>query len=299
MQSAFQAIAAACLRQLVANQPVMLDGDSEGLHQMRVAVRRLRAAISLFSDMLPDPQTNALKAELKWIMGELGPARELDVFLKRVVKPVADRKGPGIAVLSRELRQRRESAFARAHAAVENPRFRALVFDTAAWIEAGDWMRYRDDLARIFRARPIAPAAAEQLHRRWKVILKSGKQLGTLDPRRRHKLRIQAKKLRYAAEFFAGAFPRKKSARRRQDFVAALEKLQDALGDLNDIAVHEELSKRLLDASANPGKRRGGRVKKAFAAGRMSGREEARIAAVLKEAQQAYAAFTEAKSFWS
>src|SRR5262245_26603537 len=55
MQSAFQTIAAACMHQLVANQPVMLDGDSEGLHQMRVAVRRLRAAISLFSDMLPDP----------------------------------------------------------------------------------------------------------------------------------------------------------------------------------------------------------------------------------------------------
>jgi inorganic triphosphatase YgiF len=299
MQSAFQTIAAACMHQLVANQPVMLDGDSEGLHQMRVAVRRLRAAISLFSDMLPDPQTNALKAELKWIMGELGPARELDIFLKRVVKPVADHKGPGIAVLSRELRQRRKDAFARAHAAVESPRFHTLVFDTAAWIEAGDWTRYPNDLASVFRARPIALAAAEQLRRRWKAILKRGKHLDGLDPQRRHKLRIQSKKLRYASEFFAGAFPRKKSARRRQDFVAALEKLQDALGELNDIAVHEELSKRLLEASAAQGKRRSGRAKKAFAAGRLSGREEARIAAVLKEAEQAHAAFAEAKPFWS
>ena len=299
MQSAFQTIAQACLHQLVANQSVMLDGDSEGLHQMRVALRRLRAAISLFSDMLPDPQSNALKAELKWIMGELGPARELDIFLKRVVKPVADRKGPGIAVLSRELRKRREGVFARAQAAVESARFRALVFDTAAWIEAGDWTRNPDDLSGRLRARPIAPAAAEQLRRRWKAILKRGKRLEALDPQRRHKLRIQAKKLRYASEFFAGAFPRKKSARRRQNFVATLEKLQDALGDLNDIAVHEELSKGLLEGFAADSKERGGRAKKAFAAGRLSGREEARIAAVLKEAEQAYAVFAKAHPFWT
>ena len=300
MQSAFQAIAQACLHQLVANQSVMLDGDPEGLHQMRVALRRLRAAISLFSDMLPDPQSNALKAELKWIMGELGPARELDIFLKRVVKPVADRKGPGIAVLARELRKRREDAFARAQTAVESARLRALVFDTATWIEAGDWTRNPDDLASRFRARPIAPAAAEQLRRRWEAVLKRGKRLGALDPQRRHKLRIQAKKLRYASEFFAGAFPRKKSARRRRNFVATLEQLQDALGDLNDIAVHEELSKRLLEGSATDGRRRGGRAgEKAFAAGRLSGREEARIAAVLNDAERAYAAFAEAKPFWT
>lgn len=114
MQSALQAIAGACLHQLVANQPVMLDGDPESLHQMRVALRRSRAALSLFSAVLTDAQTDALKAELKWIMGELGPARELEVFLKRVVKPVADRKGPGIAVLARELGRRREDAFSRA-----------------------------------------------------------------------------------------------------------------------------------------------------------------------------------------
>src|SRR5262249_21496252 len=88
VQSAFQIIAWACMRQLIANQAIMLSGDPDGLHQMRVALRRLRAAISLFSNMLTDPQTEAAKSELKWIAGELGPARELDVFSKRVVKPV-------------------------------------------------------------------------------------------------------------------------------------------------------------------------------------------------------------------
>jgi triphosphatase len=82
-QAAFQTIARACLHQLVAHEPAMQSGDSEALHQMRVALRRMRAAISLFSDMLVGPQTEALKAGFKWISGELAPARELDVFIKR------------------------------------------------------------------------------------------------------------------------------------------------------------------------------------------------------------------------
>jgi triphosphatase len=68
-QAAFQTIARACLRQLVANAPVTLRGDPEGLHQMRVALRHLRAAISLFADMLLGPQTEEMKAQFKWITG--------------------------------------------------------------------------------------------------------------------------------------------------------------------------------------------------------------------------------------
>ena len=86
--------------------------------------------------------------------------------------------------------------------------------------------------------------------------------------------------------------------RRRKDFVVGLEKLQDALGDLNDIAVHEGLSEQIVDAQDASGKQREGRAKKAFAAGRLSGREEARIASVLKDAQLAYHAFATAKPFW-
>jgi triphosphatase len=300
-QVAFQTIGRACLRQLVANQRAMLRGDPEGLHQMRVALRRLRAAISLFADMLFDPQTEEMKSQFKWISQELGPARELDVFIQRVVRPVTDGKpnGPGAAVLAKDLQQRREEAFARATAAIESKRFRDLVLATAAWIEAGDRMRSPDDLPRLLREQPIVGAAPDELRRRWKKILKAGAQLDQLDPQRRHKMRIQAKKLRYASEFFGGAFPGKKAVRRRKGFVAELEKLQDALGDLNDIAVHEGLSERIVDAQDASDKQRGGRAKKAFAAGRLSGREEARVASVLKDAERAYRAFAKAKPFWS
>src|SRR5258708_6250751 len=85
-QAAFQAIARACLHQLCANIGPLHAGDAEGLHQARVSLRRLRAAISLFSDMLHNKQTDAIKRELKWLTGEFGPAREADVFVERVVK---------------------------------------------------------------------------------------------------------------------------------------------------------------------------------------------------------------------
>jgi inorganic triphosphatase YgiF len=301
VQSAFRTIARGCLHQLVANQPVMLGGDPEGLHQMRVALRRLRAAISLFSGVLAQPQTNNLKDELKWITGELGPARELEVFLKRVVKPVSAHRSPKgeMAVISRELRQKRRAVNERARLAVESPRFRRLVLDIAAWIEAGDWASDPDDLVQVLRERPIAELAADQLRRRWKAILKKGKHLDELDPPHRHKLRIRAKKLRYAAEFFASAFPRRKSTRRFENFVERLAKLQDALGDLNDIAVHEELSVQLIDGNrAVKPRRSDGMAMKAFAAGRLSGHEEARIVPVLQEAERAYSSFAKAKPFW-
>ena len=298
-KAGFQAIARSCLHQLVANRPALQGGDAEGVHQMRVALRRLRAAISLFSDMLAGSQTDAMKAEFKWLTGELAPARELDVFVNRVLKPVSKHKpnGPGLSVLAKDVRKRREDAFERGRTAIESARFRTLVLDAAAWIEAGEWTRGDDEVLREARDRPIALAAAEELQRRWKKILKRGKKLDALDPMRRHKLRIQAKKLRYASEFFGTAFPGRKAARRRKRFVNKLEELQDALGDLNDIAVHEGLTERLLSAP-DDGRERRQRASQAFAAGRLSGREEARIASVLADARHAHEAFAREKPFW-
>lgn len=298
-QTAFQVIARACLHHLVANQPALQVGDAEALHQSRVALRRLRAAISLFADMLGDEQTEEMKTSFRWIGSELAPARELDVFMRRVVKPAADGKpnGPGVAVLTKDLRQRHADAFAHAQATVESARFRDIVLAAACWVEAGDWTTRNGDLARGLRERPIAPAAAEELRRRRKTIQKRAASLATLDPERRHKLRIQAKKLRYASEFFAGVFPARKASERRLAFVARLEHLQDALGDLNDIAVHEGLTERLAEIRDDA--TREGRTRTAFAAGRLSGREEARMASVLKDADHAAAAFAKAKPFWS
>ena len=297
-QTAFRTVARACLHQLAANEAALPQDTAEAVHEMRVALRRMRAAISLFSDMLAGPQTAAMKAQFKWLGQELGPARELDVFIKRVIGRVKDRKSSGaggVGAMTRDVRRRRRRAFGRAEGTIASARYRDLVLETAAWIEAGAWTR--NDNVRTLRERPITAVAAEELRRRCKKIRKQGRKLAALDAKHRHKLRIKVKKIRYAADFFGAVFPGNKAARRRAKFVGKLKKLQDALGDLNDIMVHERLSKRMAVFPGGRGRRKQ-RISKAFVAGRLSGREEERFAAVMRRAEKARDAFAGVKPFW-
>ena len=291
----FKTIGRARLKQIVGNEPALLKGNSEGVHQMRVGLRRLRAALSLFAGILRDPQTAAIKTELKWLASELASARELDVLMERVVAPVKQRRARwnGVRSLSHELADKREAALERAQNAVKSARYRALTLEIAAWLETGEWTNPQDDLVRDRGDVPIEVSAAEQLGRRWKKIRKKGKAVARLDARSRHKLRIQTKKVRYACEFFASLFAGKRASKRRKKFLPALEHLQDALGDLNDIVVHEQLI-----AAMGVQRRRSSR-KRAFAAGLLTGREDARLDTAMAAATAAYAELAKVKPFWA
>jgi CHAD domain-containing protein len=185
------------------------------------------------------------------------------------------------------------------HSAIDSFRFRDLILNIAAWIEVGDWTTNAGELAAAMRQRPIVETASDELQRRRKKIHKHAKHMRKLSPQRRHNLRIQAKKVRYAAEFFASLFSEKKEERRRKAFIAALEQLQNTLGELNDITVHEDLTVGLAQARGVNGRGRTARPRKAFAAGQVSGYEQARMTSVLREAESAARAFTRAKPFWS
>lgn len=295
---AFQAIARGCLYQLAGNRPAVLLGDTEAIHQMRIGIRRLRAAISLFKEMLSGPQTDTIKAELKWLTGELGPARELDVFMKRVVEPAKKRKANGQAMRPavEDFRAQCLQSINRAEDAVRSPRFRNLVLDAVAWIAMGDWM-HRDDQGSGARV-PLfaADGATAELHRLTQGIRKKSAKLVELDTRSRHKLRIKAKKLRYTCEFFAGAFPAAQAAKRRKTFIAKLKDVQDALGDLHDITVHEDLAKTAIQSPNAPDARRG---RAAFEAGRLAESESARFGRAMKSAERACRKFAKAKPFWT
>lgn len=288
-RDSFKAIGRACLKQITGNEPALAKGDSEGVHQMRVGIRRLRAAMSLFGDLLHDPQMAAIKSELKWLAGELTPARELDVLISDVVKPVRRARWAGVPSLSHELAAKREAAVTQAQNAVASVRFRELTLDIAAWLELGQWTEPHDDLVRARGDLAVEVFARDELRRRWRKIRKRGKRLAELDAQSRHKLRIQLKKLRYGSEFFANLFPR--SSRRRRKFLHALGPLQDALGYLNDIAVHEDL---LIEM----GVRRRVNPKRAFAVGLLTGREDARIESAMPAACEAYAELAGVKPFW-
>jgi triphosphatase len=301
---AFQVIAHACLTQLVGNLPALRRGDSEALHQARVALRRLRAAMSLFADVVRDQQTESIKNELKWITSEFGPAREMDVLWARADATsrethalVADAELDGLPALEDELALRRQRAFRRARAAVESARFRILLIDLAAWIEVGAWLSADDPLQRLERETSIERFATTELDRRWKKILKRGRKLRGLHPRRRHKLRIAVKKIRYASEFFADVFRGTKSNRRQKAFLKRLKPVQDCLGELNDITVHQHLTSDLAAEPAQ-GARRNGAGKTAFAAGLLSGHEQARLADVLDTAERAFRRCAQVKPYW-
>jgi inorganic triphosphatase YgiF len=301
---AFQAIARACLRQLLDNLPALRKGDAEALHQARVALRRLRAAISLFADIVRASSTEAIKNELRWITGEFGPAREMDVLWARADATAkeaqaleADAELAGLPALEDELAQRRQRAFRRARAAVESARFRMLLIDLAAWIEVGEWLSVDDPLQRAESELPIERFAISALDRRWKSALKRGRKLRSLDPGRRHKLRIAVKKIRYASEFFVGVFPGSKASRRRKAFLDTLKPVQDCLGELNDITVHQHLASDLA-AQRERGARHNGATTTAFAAGLLSGHEQARLTDVLDTAERAFRRCARVKPYW-
>jgi inorganic triphosphatase YgiF len=292
-QAGLQAIGYACLRQIIGNEPALTKGDPEGVHQMRVGLRRLRAAISLFGDLLHDPQTAAIKTELKWLAKELTLAREFDVLMERVVTP-AKKQGSqwnGIPPLAQALIERRDGALTKAQKAVTSARFRSLTIELAAWLEAGQWTHPQDGLGRDRGEIPIKAFGAEQLTRRWRKVRKKRRLFVQMDVQRRHRLRIQTKKLRYAAEFFAGLFSGKRSLKRKNKLLPALERLQDALGDLNDIAVDEKII-------AEIGMRRRSDARQAFATGLLTGREDARFEAAMATSVEAYGELMQSKPFW-
>jgi inorganic triphosphatase YgiF len=237
---AFQVIGAACLRHLMANEAIVRQAPSpDAVHQMRVALRRLRAAISLFRTMLADDRRDRVKSELKWMASTLGEARDLDVYIAKVLEPAVAQHKDDAAFQSflAEIRERRKHAYETVRETIASPRFMKGVLEAAAWIQVGNWVRDDDKAARKLRDQPISASAEEELERRWKRVLKRGKRLAELDPEERHQVRIAIKKLRYATEFFDSLFKGKGVKKRKQAALKTLEALQETLGELNDIAV--------------------------------------------------------------
>lgn len=221
---AFRHIAGVCLRQFRLNEALIARDNAEALHQARVALRRLRSAFSIFAPMLQDDEVERLREELRWLAGALGDARDFDVLSGRA----------GIGTLRARLEKARHRAYDAAQTALSSPRARALMLDLSQWLVLGGWStRASSEPARGQPARDFAACALDRLR---KKVKKGGADLADLGDEARHEVRKDAKKLRYAAEFFASLFRGKRHKRRLRRFLAALESLQDRLGALNDLA---------------------------------------------------------------
>jgi len=268
-EDAFQEIAASCLRHFLLNEPLLSPGNPEALHQARVALRRLRSALSIYREMLEDSRFAHLRDELRWLAGSTGDARDLDVLAARGAEDG----------LRARIEVARTSAYERAMEALNSPRARLLMLDLVEWLAFGEWRTAEAGAA--IRAQPVRDFAASALDRFRRKVKKGGRDLAELDDETRHEVRKDAKKLRYAAGFFGSLFDTRRQQRRFRRFVDALEVMQDRLGTLNDLAVLPRLLER-LDLAPDE------------VAGMLApaGKES------LTEAAEAHDAFVDAKRFW-
>jgi inorganic triphosphatase YgiF len=299
-RQAFQAIGAAALRQWVGNAAVLSAARRpEALHQMRVAIRRLRTALKLFRPIIADDDLPRLDAELKWLTAELDQGRDIDVLIEETFRPAARRfhSQPGLAALGERLLKARTRAYDRILETLDGPRCLTLVLDMAGWIDCGRWSRASEAAFALRADAPVADFAREGLDDLRGQVGRRGKGLRRLDPESRHKLRIRAKRLRYAVEFFGGLHPGRKAE--RDAFLGTLRALQDSLGSLNDVSVAREKGLALAEGGGRAaGESETDGAQQAFAAGLMIGARAVDEKVMLKAAQAHLDALMDARRYW-
>jgi CHAD domain-containing protein len=233
--AAFQAIALSCLHRFeVSRDRFVRTRDPEALHQSRVALRQLRCALSVFEEIVADERYRHFRRELRRLAAATNEARDLDALAERMEE------------LPASLKQARQTAYALTAKSLVASRSNRLIREVLDWVANGVWLEVRNPADRT------APAfAADSLDRLRRKLAKKGRHLRKLDDSALHKVRIAAKKLRYTAWFFSHLFPGDKAHRRAARFVEAIRKLQDRLGDVQDVAVAPDTLKRLQVARAS------------------------------------------------
>lgn len=235
-----------CLDQLSKNENGMrtIGADIEYLHQMRVALRRLRSAINIFHQAFPDAEIKPIRKDLKWLTKQLNPARDWDIFVTETL-PLIAKHFPQHIGFSRVLdtcktirRKHNETA----RLSVNSRRYTKLMLSLSIWLtkisqqepENTDIEKHRKP--QLPDTRTFISTALTALHHE---ILETGKNLDKLDTTALHALRIHIKKQRYISEFFQTLFQSSACAQ----YIFLLARLQDMLGSINDYAC----TQRFLD----------------------------------------------------
>jgi len=290
--AAFADIIRACLAQIEGNaEGVRTMTDPEWIHQMRIGVRRLRACLSLARKDVAMARIEPLRVELRWLAHALGPARDFVVFAISTLPAFTEAVGrgggaaplaPALAKLAARAATRRREARAMARAAVASPRFVRLVLSAAALAAApGAEAQHRHAHEDMLGA-PARDFARPLLKQRHRALEALGTDLAHAAPEARHAARLAAKKLRYATEFFASLYPRK----RARNYRRALAALQEELGAWNDAAV----AVRLAGELAGP---------EAPAAAAFSGWAAAQSTTRAEALAQVWTRFIKTRTFWS
>lgn len=282
--AAFEAGFAALVAQLNDGVRAFLEsGAPEPVHRCRVAERRIRALLDAYRDITDRAAARRLARELKWLHRRFGPVRDLDVFRVETVAPLRAAKADPVALseLAAAVAAARAGAAEKAAAAVESERYARLARKLARWSH-GAWRAH----ARGKPEAPVARLAAASLARADRRVRKAMRRARGQRGAAQHAVRIEVKKLRYAVQFFATAFPNRRAA----TYLRGVTRLQDDFGIVQDAEAAALLAKRLA---------RGGGAHLRKAARLVAEFEERRGARAMKRAQRLAKSFRAAKTFWT
>jgi CHAD domain-containing protein len=235
--TAFRIVARRCLKDLTSYHAATCQADADALHHMRVAITRLRTAMSFFSPMVAGMQCARIRDELKWLNSHLGVVRDLDVAIERLEE---------INKQSQQADDRswkQERAVSQRHLArvLRSARYQQLTKSISAWVEKGSWSRKTGTQAARQRACPVADHSTRQLARWQKKLLKKSRKLREFGIKKRHRLRLLNKKLNYAIESIADLISSNEISK-QQATMKYLRKAQKSLGQLNDDARAQSLA---------------------------------------------------------
>ena len=224
----------ACWHHLLKNHTVAEKGvDPEGVHQMRIALRRLRTICALFRRDIPSPAFQAINSEARWLMQQLGPARDWDVFAETTIARLAAVPDVNLVGLREAVEQHRKSSYGALQTVLADARCSRFLLSLGHMVEHRGWRNEIDSEALAVLSQPIPAPADKILARLHRKALKRGAHFRQLDIHAQHNLRIDLKKLRYAAEFFLPLYAAHAPAKR---YVRRLARLQANLGRARDIA---------------------------------------------------------------
>ncbi|MBY0576301.1 MAG: CHAD domain-containing protein [Gallionellaceae bacterium] len=228
-----------CLAHLQNNLHGMMGGDdAEYLHQVRVALRRLRVLLRMAEKFCADAQLSELIKDIAGLCVYLGRVREWDVFIGQTLQPMRARMAghAGLQAVLTVSERRRDARYAELRSMAQARELQRLMLRFALWMNGPYWQQQD-------KAAPLArDFASRHLRKLAKRFARSGQGLDSADAAQLHALRIIVKKLKYSVEFFAMLYRKQKA----QAHLAALSEIQEVLGQINDVAV----AHRLLDELA-------------------------------------------------
>ena len=240
--TAFRVVARRYLGDLTAHHEATCRGDPLALHQMRIALTRLRTAILFFSPVIDDPSRTQIRDELKWLNAHLGAVRDLDVAIERL--RTVDKQRPRAVPYYLPLNIKRANGQRLLARALRSAKYLRLVKTISGWIDNGPWSVKPGTQAASERATPIATYSERKLTQWREELLKKCHKLPDLGAKKRHRLRLLNKKLTYSIEFFEDLFSDKDFSR-QQPALKYLRKAQRSLGQLNDDANSRSLASAL------------------------------------------------------